>query len=80
MASVMCHLLAGWSMLFMINPLMNNFNKTGLIFLVIGGVCYSIGALLYGIGAKKKYFHSVFHFFCLAGSIFHFFMIFSFIL
>jgi hemolysin III len=80
MASVACHLLAGWSMLFMINPLMNNFNKMGLIFLVIGGLCYSVGALLYGIGAKKKYFHSVFHFFCLAGSIFHFFMIFSFIL
>ena len=80
MASVVCHLLAGWSMLFMINPLMNNFSKMGLIFLIIGGLCYSIGALLYGIGAKKKYFHSVFHFFCLAGSIFHFFMIFSFIL
>ena len=79
-ASVACHLLAGWSMLFMINPLMSSFSKMGLIFLVIGGLCYSVGAILYGIGAKKKYFHSVFHFFCLAGSIFHFFMIFSFIL
>lgn len=79
-ASVVCHLLAGWSILFMINPLMESFSKMGLIFLVIGGLCYSVGALLYGIGSKKKYFHSVFHFFCLAGSIFHFFMIFSFIL
>lgn len=79
-ASVACHLLAGWSMLFMINPLIAGFSKMGLIFLVIGGVCYSVGAILYGIGSKRKYFHSIFHFFCLAGSIFHFFMIFSFIL
>jgi len=79
-ASVVCHLLAGWSMLFMINPLIAGFSKMGLIFLVIGGLCYSVGAILYGIGSKKKYFHSIFHFFCLAGSIFHFFMIFSFIL
>ena len=30
------------------------------------------GAVLYGIGAKKRYFHSIFHFFVLAGSILHF--------
>ncbi len=79
-ASVACHLLAGWSMLFMLDPLMASFSKMGLIFLIIGGLCYSVGAILYGIGSKRKYFHSIFHFFCLAGSIFHFFMIFSFIL
>ena len=30
------------------------------------------GAVLYGIGSKKRYFHSIFHFFVLAGSILHF--------
>ena len=40
--------------------------------LVSGGLAYTLGAVLYGIGAKKPYFHSVFHFFVLAGSILHF--------
>ena len=44
----------------------------GLVLLITGGIAYTIGAILYGIGAKKKYFHSVFHFFVLAGSTLQF--------
>ena len=45
------------------------------MFLFTGGVAYTIGAILYGIGKKKKYVHSIFHLFVVAGSILHFFMI-----
>ena len=44
----------------------------GTRLLVWGCVAYTLGAVLYGIGAKKRYFHSIFHFFVLAGSILHF--------
>ena len=47
----------------------------GTVFLFTGGVAYTIGAILYGIGKKKKYVHSIFHLFVVAGSILHFFMI-----
>jgi hemolysin III len=47
----------------------------GLVLLVAGGVAYSIGAILYGFGKKKKYMHSVFHLFILLGSILQFFCI-----
>lgn len=79
-ASVFCHLLAGWSILLLIKPLNINVNIIGTYFLIIGGLFYSVGSILYLIGSKKKYMHSIFHFFCLAGSIFHFFMIFFFII
>ena len=45
-----------------------------------GGIAYTVGAVLYAIGSKKKYFHSVFHFFCLAGTILHFFSIYLYVL
>ena len=38
------------------------------------------GAVLYGIGSKKKYFHSIFHFFCLIGTVLHFFSIYFYVL
>ncbi|MBQ1344717.1 hemolysin III family protein, partial [Candidatus Saccharibacteria bacterium] len=52
----------------------------GLLFLILGGVAYSLGALLYALGAKIKYMHCIFHIFCLAGTILHFFAIYLFLL
>ena len=37
-----------------------------------GGVCYTVGVVLYGMGRTKRYMHSIFHLFVLAGSILHF--------
>lgn len=74
--SLVLHLLIGWSVIFMLKELILTLNLLGLIFLFGGGIFYSIGAFLYKIGATKRYMHSIFHFFCLAGSIFHFFMVF----
>ena len=41
---------------------------------------YSIGAILYGLGKKKRYRHSVFHVFCLLGTFFHFWGIYMYLL
>ena len=41
---------------------------------------YTVGAVLYAIGSKKKYFHSIFHFFCLIGTVLHFFSIYFYVL
>ncbi len=78
--SVVCHLAMGWGIL-LFYPLLKTLCPTvGLIYLILGGVMYTIGAILYGLGAKKKYMHSIFHFFVLAGSIFHFFMIYLYVI
>ena len=52
----------------------------GLNCLIAGGVAYTVGAVLYAIGSKKKYFHSIFHFFCLIGTVLHFFSIYFYVL
>lgn len=77
---VVCHLINGWSIILGIKELYNNISLNGLTFLLLGGIMYSLGAILYKIGAKKKYMHSIFHFFCLTGTIFHFITIYSYIL
>lgn len=77
--SLFCNLVLGWSALFIIKPLINACPINGLVLLICGGIVYSIGAILYGIGAKKKYIHSVFHFFVIGGSLLHYFMIYFYV-
>ena len=43
--------------------------------LLLGGIAYTIGAVLYGIGSKKKWMHSVFHIFVVLGSVLQFFAV-----
>ena len=59
--------------------LLQTFDRTGTLLLVAGGVAYTLGAIIYGIGSKHRYFHSVFHFFVLAGSILHFFALYLYV-
>ena len=77
---VMCHLFNGWSAVLFIKPLIAGVGGTGLILIILGGVMYSIGALLYGLGSTKKYMHSVFHFFCIFGTSFHYIAIYLYVL
>ena len=78
--AVICHLVSGWSILIGVPGLLRTMGGKGLFFLILGGVLYSVGAVLYRIGAKKKYGHCVFHIFCLAGSFFHFWCVFRYLL
>ena len=78
--AVFCHLVSGWSILIGVPGLLRTMGGEGLFFLILGGVLYSAGAVLYRIGAKKKYGHCVFHIFCLAGSFFHFWCVFRYLL
>lgn len=77
---VICHLVNGWSILLGINSLISHCGIGSVIFMIAGGLMYSLGAILYLIGAKKKYIHCVFHFFCLAGTILHFIAIYGYII
>ena len=75
-----CYLLMGWMIVLAYQRMTVALEPAGLSLLVWGGVAYTVGAVLYGIGARKKYFHSVFHFFCLAGTVLHFFSIYCYVL
>lgn len=75
MVGVVCNLVLGWGVLLLLPVLCNMVPWIGLMLLIFGGVAYSLGAVLYVIGARVPYMHSVFHFFVLMGSILHFFFI-----
>lgn len=77
---VICHLLNGWSILIGIPKLLQTSGNIGLFYLILGGIMYTIGSILYGIGANKKYMHCVFHIFCLLGTFFHFIMIYCYLI
>lgn len=78
--SVACYIALGWVVIFASKELIASLDRGGLWLLLAGGIAYTVGAVLYGIGAKKRYFHSVFHFFCLIGTALHFFSIYFYVL
>ena len=80
LVSVLCELVCGWSILLAIPRLLATMGPAGVRMLALGGVMYTVGAILYGLGAKKKYMHSVFHLFCMAGTFCHFWTVYAFLL
>lgn len=79
-AAVICQLLSGWSILIGVSDLLQTVGKRGLAWMIAGGLMYTAGAVLYGIGKRKKYCHSVFHIFCLMGSFCHFWAVYQYLL
>lgn len=73
--SMICYLAMGWCIIVKANLLPQILGTTGLILLVSGGIVYTIGAIFYGLGKKRKYMHSIFHLFILLGSLLQFFCI-----
>ena len=69
--SLISYILMGWIIIFSFNDVYNS---------ILRGVFYTIGALFYRLGKKIKYMHSIFHLLVLAGSIFHFFSIFLYVI
>jgi len=69
--STAMYLLMGWQVVFFAKPLANSLSENGLYLLILGGVFYTIGAILYSI-KKLPYNHALFHIFVLLGSLSHF--------
>ena len=69
--SMICYLGIGWCIVFKIGLLIQAVGWGGFWLILMGGVCYTVGAVLYGLGRTQKYMHSVFHLFVIAGSVLH---------
>ena len=67
--SMFCYIGIGWCVVLALKPLLQVLPMGGFILLLLGGVTYTIGAVLYGIGKKYRYMHSLFHVFVLGGSV-----------
>lgn len=69
--SMICYLGMGWSIIFAASIVRAALSGAGFALLLAGGIAYTVGAVFYGIGRKKKYCHGVFHLFILLGSLLH---------
>ena len=70
--SMFCYICMGWSIILFPGKCIQVMTPPGFGLLLAGGIVYTIGAILYGIGSKHKWFHSVFHIFVLGGSLLQF--------
>lgn len=77
--STLIYIAMGWAIVFAMKPMLAVFPPNGMKFLVIGGILYTLGGILY-VFKKIKFSHAVFHLFILAGSICHFFSILLYVL
>ena len=69
--SMICYIGMGWCIVFKLPLLIQAVGWGGFWLILMGGVCYTVGAVLYGLGRKKRYMHSVFHLCVVAGSVLH---------
>ena len=78
--SMICYLLMGWCIIIKVHILPELLTMTGFVLLLLGGIVYTIGAILYGVGKKHKYIHSIFHLFILLATILQFLTIILFVM
>ena len=76
--STAMYVLMGWIIIFYFKELTANLNSDGVFYLILGGVFYTIGAVLYSI-KKIKFNHAIFHVFVLGGSFCHFLSVYLYI-
>ena len=69
--SMVLYLGMGWCIILTGKLIVQLLGGTGFALLLWGGVAYTVGAVFYGLGHKRRYIHSVFHLFCLVGSGLH---------
>ena len=67
--SMICYLAMGWAIVAILGMTVRALGTAGFLWLLSGGLCYSVGAVLYGLGKKHRYMHSIFHLFVNAGSL-----------
>lgn len=79
LASTLMYVIMGWLIVFFIKPLVASFPAAGLVWLLGGGIAYTLGAVLYSI-PQMPYHHAVFHLCVVLGSLCHFVAVFLYVL
>ena len=69
--AMICNLVMGWGIVVVLPTAVKALTWDGFIYILGGGILYTIGAVLYGIGKNKSYMHCIFHVFVLLGSVAH---------
>ena len=77
--STLLYLVMGWLIVFDFTNLSNAVDSNGMLLFFAGGLAYTVGIIFYAI-QKIPLNHVIWHLFVLAGAVFHFFMIFFYVI
>lgn len=70
--SMICYIFMGWGIIFFLREAMVVMTAPGFYWLLAGGIAYTIGAVLFGLGKKLRWMHATFHIFVILGSAFQY--------
>lgn len=74
-ASTILYLLMGWLILIAFDPLVTLLPTAGLVWLVAGGLAYTVGTVFFATDARLRYGHFLWHLFVLTGTTCHYFAV-----
>lgn len=69
--TIILYVVMGWVIIFYY-PALGMLDPRILLFVLLGGISYTLGVLFYALGKKKKWMHGVFHLFVLVGTVLQF--------
>ena len=78
--SMICYIALGWCIILFLPQFLKVVEPAGFVYLLAGGISYTVGAVLFGLGTKVQWMHSVFHIFVVIGSLLQFAAIYFYIL
>lgn len=70
--SFIIYFVMGWLIVIALKPLLASLSFAGLVWLVVGGVFYTVGIVFFALDERYPWMHGVWHLFVLAGSISHY--------
>ena len=73
--SMICYIGMGWAIIPFAKQTIQVLTVPGFVLLLLGGIAYTIGSVLYGLGKTKKWMHSVFHIFVVLGAVLQYFAV-----
>lgn len=73
--SMVCYIGMGWAIIPFWRQALIAMTKPGFLLLLIGGIAYTVGSILYGLGVRHKWMHSIFHVFVVLGALLQYFAV-----
>lgn len=78
--STLAYVLMGWLIVFAIQPMIQAIGLEGVLWMGLGGLLYTFGALFYVFDHKFQFAHTIWHVFVLAASICHYFVVLNYVI
>ena len=70
--STSLYVLMGWVVVIAVDPLLTRVSTAGLLWLLAGGLAYTVGVIFFALDSRLRYGHFIWHLFVIAGTACHY--------